>query len=118
MLAGAINHGRLDDCLGPFLANDLKNGTMTEEQGYEYLKSLWILIENRRTPVNGRIIVGGRGRRNPEEADVFLRIAMRVAKDCRFIEPQFTLRFDKDTPKDIWDAAMGEKMGLQVQIGG
>ncbi|MDR0399798.1 MAG: pyruvate formate lyase family protein, partial [Treponema sp.] len=63
LLSGVINYGRLDDCLGPFLARDLAAGTLTEEDAFDILKSLWTLIENRRTTVNGRIVVGGRGRR-------------------------------------------------------
>ncbi|MGG5372150.1 pyruvate formate lyase family protein [Enterococcus sp. AZ196] len=105
LLAGCINYGRLDDYLGPYLKHDLENGVITEEDAYEYLKSLWTLIENRRTTVNGRIIVGGYGRKNPEAADIFAKIAIKVTKDCKYVEPQFTLRFNKDTPEEIMDLA-------------
>lgn len=70
------------------------------------MKSLWTMIENRRTTVNGRVIVGGRGRKHPKEADIFLHIALQVAKECRYVEPQFTLRVDSETPEDVWDEAM------------
>ncbi|MEA5003209.1 MAG: pyruvate formate lyase family protein [Christensenella sp.] len=106
LLAGVINYGRLDDYMGPFLKHDLETGLITEEEAYEYVKSLWTMIENRRTTVNGRIIVGGRGRRNPEAADVFLHIAMKVAKNCRYVEPQFTLRITEDMSEQIWDEAL------------
>ena len=106
LLAGVINYGRLDDFLGPYLAADLEAGRITDEESYEYVKSLWTLIENRRTTVNGRIIVGGRGRKHPKEADVFLHYCMRVCKDTRYVEPQFTLRFTKDTSEQIWDEAL------------
>jgi pyruvate-formate lyase len=56
--------------------------------------------------VDGRIIVGGRGRKDPEAADMFTRLSMRVAKSLRYVEPQFTLRFDKNTPEDIFDSAL------------
>lgn len=105
LLAGCINYGRLDDYLGPYLQKDLQSGRITEDDAYDYLKSLWTLIENRRTTVNGRIIVGGYGRKNPEAADIFARIAMRVTKDCKYVEPQFTLRITKDTPEDIINMA-------------
>lgn len=105
LLAGCINYGRLDDYLGPYLQKDLAAGYITEDDAYCYLKSLWTLIENRRTTVNGRIIVGGYGRKNPEAADLFARLAMRVTKDCKYVEPQFTLRLTKDTPEDIIDMA-------------
>ena len=106
LLAGVINYGRLDDFLGPYLAADLREGRLTEDEAYRYIRSLWTLIENRRTTVNGRIIVGGRGRKHPEEADVFLHLAMKVARDCRYVEPQFTLRVDKSTSEQIWDEAL------------
>lgn len=72
LLAGVINYGRLDDFLGPYLAADLDAGRLNEEEAYRYVKSLWTLIENRRTTVNGRVIVGGKGRRYPKEADRFM----------------------------------------------
>ena len=106
LLAGVINYGRLDDYLGPFLARDLQSGRLTDEEAYRYTHSLWTMIENRRTTVNGRVIVGGKGRKHPKEADVFLHYAMKVAKNTRYVEPQFTLRFDKETSEEIWDEAL------------
>ena len=106
LLAGVINYGRLDDYLGPYMVADIEKGLITEADAYDYLYSLWTMIENRRTTVNGRIIVGGRGRKHPKEADQFLHIAMKVAKNSRYVEPQFTLRFDSDTSEEIWDEAL------------
>ena len=105
LVAGVINYGRMDDVLGPYLQRDLEDGLITEEEAYRYLKSLWKMIENRRTTVNGRIIVGGEGREHPEEGDTFARICLRVCRDTRYVEPQFTLRFSKNTPADIMDMA-------------
>ena len=101
-----INYGRLDDFLGPYLAADLDSGRMTEQEAYAYIKSLWTMIENRRTTVNGRVIVGGKGRKHPKEAERFLHIAMKVCKDCRYVEPQFTLRLTQDTTEEIWKEAL------------
>lgn len=103
--AGCINYGRMDVVLGPYLKNDIDKHIIDEDEAYRYLKSLWTLIENRRTTVNGRIIVGGYGRPDETSADLFTRIALRVCHDTRYVEPQFTLRFNKDTPADIMDAA-------------
>ncbi len=105
LVAGCINYGRLDVVLGPYLKRDIDAGVITEDDAYRYLKCLWTMIENRRTTVNGRIIVGGKGRPDVEAADLFCRIALRVCRDCRYVEPQFTLRFDTTTPDDIMDAA-------------
>lgn len=105
LCAGAINYGRLDDLFGSFLKQDLNQGIISEDDAYRYLKSLWKMIENRRTTVNGRIIVGGQGRADTQGSDLFTRICLRVCKDTRYVEPQFTLRFDHNTPKDIMDMA-------------
>lgn len=105
LMAGVINYGRLDDFLGVYLAADLDSGRLTEQEAYNYIRSLWQMIENRRTTVNGRIIIGGKGRKHPKEADRFLHIAMKVCRDCRLVEPQFTLRVDEDTSEEIWREA-------------
>lgn len=105
LCAGCINYGRMDIVLGPFLKSDIDAGVIDEDEAYRYLKSLWKMIENRRTTVNGRIIVGGKGREDVEACDLFTRICLKVCKDTRYVEPQFTLRFDSNTPKDIMDMA-------------
>ena len=106
ILAGIINYGRLDDVVGTFLKHDLDTGYITYDKAKEYVKCLWTMIENKRTTVNGRVIVGGRGRKDPEAADIFTRIALEVCHECRYVEPQFTLRIYEDTPEDIFDKAM------------
>ncbi len=105
LCAGCINYGRMDNVLGSYLKHDIDRGLITEEHAYRYLKSLWKLIENRRTTVNGRIIVGGYGRTDAQAGDLFTRICLRVCRDTRYVEPQFTLRFNHETPKDIMDMA-------------
>ena len=105
LVSGCINYGRLDVLLGDYLEADIRAGRITEDDAYRWLRGLWTMIENRRTTVNGRIIVGGHGRPNPEAADRLCRIALRVCRDCRYVEPQFTLRFCRETPADIMEAA-------------
>ena len=105
LCAGCINYGRLDIVLGPYLKRDIEQGVITRADAFRCVRSLWTLIENRRTTVNGRIIVGGQGREDPEAADLFCRICLEVCRSTRYVEPQFTLRFDHTTPKDILDLA-------------
>lgn len=106
LLAGVINYGRIDDVLGIYLKNDLDNGVITYNDAKRMVASLWLLIENKRTTVNGRIIIGGRGRRNPEASDIFGRICLEVCRECRYVEPQFTFRLYEDTPEDMIKSAM------------
>lgn len=105
LCAGVINYGRMDVVLAPYLKRDIDNGLIDEDEAYKYIKSLWLLIENRRTTVNGRIIVGGYGREDEEACDLFAKICLRVCKDTRYVEPQFTLRLTDHTPEYIKEMA-------------
>ena len=105
LCAGCINYGRLDTVLGPYLKRDLETGILTWEEAHDVVYSLWTMIENRRTTVNGRVIVGGQGRPDPEAADLFARLCLEVCRETRYVEPQFTLRFDHTTPKELLDMA-------------
>lgn len=106
LLASVVNYGRMDDYLGGLLVSDLKRGRLTQEQAKEYIKSLFKLIEARKTTVNGRVIIGGKGRSNPDKADVFCKLAIQAVKENRDTEPQFTLRIFEGMNENIYDAAL------------
>lgn len=105
-LAGVVNFGRMDDYLGDYLAADLDNHVLTEEEAIAYIQSQWRLIEVKRTNVNGRVIVGGLGRRNPANADVFCRLAIEATRRAKLVEPQFTLRIYTGMDPSIYKAAL------------
>lgn len=105
-LAGVVNFGRMDDYLGTYLVADLELGAITEEEAIRYIKSQWQLIEVKRTNVNGRVVVGGKGRRNEKNADVFCRLAIEATRQARLVEPQFTLRIYDGMDTAIYDAAL------------
>jgi pyruvate-formate lyase len=87
------NYGRMDVWLGDFLASDLASGILNEEEALTLLQSLWRLIGARNTIVHSRIIIGGRGRRNEQNADKFALLAMEASRTVNVIEPQLSLRF-------------------------
>lgn len=105
-LAGVVNFGRMDDYLGDYLVADLKNGVLSEQEAIELIESQWRLIEVKRTNVNGRVIVGGKGRRNEKNADVFCKLAIEATKRARLVEPQFTLRFYDGMDPEIFQKAL------------
>ncbi len=105
-MAGVVNYGRMDDYLGDYLVNDLTSGHLSEEEAIELILSQWRLIEVKRTNVNGRVIVGGRGRRNEKNADVFCKLAIEATKRAQMVEPQFTLRFYDGMDPEIFEKAM------------
>ena len=105
-LAGVVNYGRMDDYLGDYLVSDLENNVITKEEAIEYIESQFRLIEVKRTNVNGRVIVGGKGRRNPKNADVFCKLSIEAVRRAKLVEPQFTLRIYEGMDKEIYNDAL------------
>jgi pyruvate-formate lyase len=82
----------MDTYLGPLFARDIDSGALSGEQALEIVVSLWRLIVVRRSIFNGRVIVGGMGRKDEASADRFASAAIEATRRVREIEPQLTLR--------------------------
>ncbi|HET7375158.1 MAG TPA: pyruvate formate lyase family protein, partial [Anaerolineae bacterium] len=93
LISGTVNYGRMDVYLGDFYATDLKSGCLTEAEALALTQSMWRLIAARKTVFNGRVFIGGVGRRNEANADLFALLAMEATRTVVEIEPQLTLRF-------------------------
>jgi pyruvate-formate lyase len=93
LISSVVNYGRMDVYLGDFYVHDIETGVLNEEKAVRLLCSLWKLIADRNIVFNGRIIVGGRGRRNEANADRFTLAAMEASRLVIETEPQLTLRF-------------------------
>lgn len=106
LCAGVVNYGRMDDYLGDLLVADLQAGRLTERQAIDFIRSHYRLIEARKTTVNGRVVVGGKGRRNPKNADVYCRLAIQAVEENGDTEPQFTLRIYDGMDSAIWQQAL------------
>lgn len=106
LMAGVVNYGRIDDLFGPFLVNDLKNGVYNENEAVDIIASYFKLIEARRTTVNGRVIVGGLGRRHSKEADVFCLLSMDAVLKNKDTEPQYTLRIYEGMDSRVYQKAL------------
>ena len=85
---------RLDVSLGDFFARDIDAGRITEEQATEMLVALWRMFSENGADALCRIVLGGKGRRNPANADRFCMAAMEATRRHRRVTPQLTLRFD------------------------
>ncbi len=106
LMAPLIEFGRLDEWAGDLYALDLDSGRLTEEEAVELICSFFRLIDHLDCETDGRVIVGGCGRRNIVNADRFCLPAIEACKRVREVLPQFTLRFNTDTPPAVWDAAL------------
>lgn len=106
LCAGVVNYGRMDDYLGDLLVADLEAERITERQAINYIRSHYRLIEARKTTVNGRVVIGGLGRRNPETADVYCKLSIQAVRENKDTEPQFTLRIYKGMNQDVYNDAL------------
>ena len=102
LMTPAIEYGRLDEYIGDLYVQDVETGRLTEEEAVELTKSFFRLIDHLDCETDGRIIVGGYGRRNTKNADKMCLVAIEACRQVREVLPQFTLRFNKYTPKAVW----------------
>jgi len=105
LMTPAIEYGRLDEYIGDLYVSDIEEGRLTEDEAVELTKSFFRLIDHLDCETDGRIIVGGYGRRNPENADRMCLVAIEACRQVKEVLPQFTLRFNKDTPAKVWQAS-------------
>lgn len=89
--AGVRDFGRMDVYFGDFYAQDLERGVITQEDARTLLHSFYQMMRQTDTR-DGRIILGGLERRNPEHADCFALLAMETAMLDRELKPQLSLR--------------------------
>jgi len=106
LMAPLIEFGRLDVYAGDLYAHDVDEGIISEEEAVQLLESFFRLIDHLDCETDGRVIVGGYGRRNPGTADRMCLAAMEACRRVKEVLPQFTLRFNAQTPKPVWDAAL------------
>jgi pyruvate-formate lyase len=87
---------RMDGALGDFFARDIDEGQLSEEEATELVLGLWRAWGKHGDPAVCRVVIGGRGRRNPETADRFCLAAMEATRRHHWRIPQLTLRFHAD----------------------
>lgn len=103
-----LEFGRMDIYMGDLYAKDIDAGVITEQEALDMLISFYRLIDSLDCEMDGRVIIGGYGRRNPETADRFCLLAIEASRVYREVLPQFTLRFNHETPKAVMEAAKRE----------
>ena len=106
LLSGSMNYGRMDVCLGDYLARDLEEERLTAAEAQDMVTSFWRLIAERNTTWNGRIILGGRGRRNERNADAFALLAMEATRLVPGSDPQLTLRWHAGMDESLMEKAL------------
>ncbi|MCQ5126508.1 pyruvate formate lyase family protein [Blautia producta] len=69
MIDGAREWGRMDDYLALYYTEDLAKGVIDAEEASRLLTSFWQLMIVKEQVTGDRVIIGGLGRKYPEQAD-------------------------------------------------
>ncbi|MBR6165925.1 MAG: hypothetical protein IKQ45_08380 [Clostridia bacterium] len=99
-MTGGRDFGRMDVYLGDLYARDLDSGALTEEEAIGLLLSFYRLMRDTDSR-DGRIVMGGLGRRNPENADRVSLAIMKAGMRFRELKPEFSLRMYKGLSEDV-----------------
>ena len=104
-MTGGRDFGRMDVYLGDLYARDMDNGNLSEEDAISLLLSFYRLMNDTDTR-DGRIVMSGLGRRNPENADRVSLAIMKAGMRFRELKPEFSLRVYKGLSKEVMDLAL------------
>ncbi len=103
-MTGGRDFGRMDVYLGDWYVRDLDSGAMTEEEAVQLLLSFYRLMRDTDSR-DGRIVMGGLGRRNPENADRVSLAIMEAGMRFRELKPEFSLRMYPGLSEEVRDLA-------------
>lgn len=99
LVSRAENYGRLDVVLGDYLASDLETGVLSEESATDLMCHFWQTLSHIGGPHDSRLLIGGRGRENEKNADLFALYAIEATIRTHDIKPVLTLRwYDGQNP--------------------
>ena len=104
--SGSINYGRIDEYLGDIYQNDLVNGKISKAEAEELFVSLFKMMESNHRVWDTRAIVGGKGRRNEQNANQMALVIMDAVNTYHSIVPQLTLRFYKGQDSTLYNKAI------------
>jgi pyruvate-formate lyase len=105
LISGSFNFGRMDTYLAKYYVKDVDSGDLSEEEALKLLIGMWRIMIARNKPYDTRVVIGGEGRTNVKDGDRFSLLAMKASMETMDVTPQLTLRFSKNTPKEIMDMA-------------
>jgi pyruvate-formate lyase len=106
VISDIMNYGRMDVFLGDLFCTDIDSGAMSEEEGIEYLSSLWRQFIRVGKIHDCRVIIGGAGRRNEKNADRLAIAIMEVSRRMKEVVPQLTLRYYTGMNEKVFEKAL------------
>jgi formate C-acetyltransferase len=114
-----ITFGRVDQYLGDFLENDLKNGTITEEYAQELLDLFYLKVAEMNKPwsygatqsapgyTSGQMMcMGGVDKDGNDASNKVTYMMLQSMARLVLHDPPQSLRIHKNTPPELWEAAI------------
>jgi len=108
---GTATIGRLDQYFYPFYKADLENGRITPELAKEYLRDLWVRINDTAsgdTLIN--VMLGGSDGKGNDQSNELSLLMMDVHMEVRRTEPHINVRFHKNVNEEFY------KKSLELQL--
>ena len=104
--------GRVDQYLYPLYRQDVEQGAITTEEARELLSCLWIkYFENMGAQAgvsaHQHLTLGGVKPDGSDASNEITRLCLEVTEDLRLHRPQVGLRWNRNTPKDLLETAVG-----------
>ncbi len=122
-----ISYGRLDLYVGKYLDADLEAGRITREQAQELMdlfmlkvaecNKVWSELKTRSGPgyTSGQLItIGGMHKDGSDSTNLATYLVLQSSARLKLHNPPVALRVHKDTPNDLWEAALE----TNKQVGG
>lgn len=103
--------GRFDQYLWPYLASDLRDGRLTEEQALALLEEFFLAL-NRDSDLypgiqqgdNGQsLMLGGVTPAGEPAFNLLSSLCLRASKELKLIDPKINLRVNHNTPLEIFE---------------
>lgn len=101
-----MNYGRMDDYLAPLYEADKKAGRITDEEVISVILGLYKHFKEIDKVHDCRVIIGGVGRKHPQEADRLAMLIMEASRRFKETVPQLTLRYYKGMSPEVFKKAM------------
>ncbi len=106
VISDLMNHGRMDVFLGDLYVDDLKHERIDEETAIAYITQLYKHYKFIGKIHDTRVVIGGKGRRNEENADQLAMVIMETSRRFKDVVPQLTLRYYKGMNELVFEKAL------------
>lgn len=103
--SGSMSFGRMDQLFGPYYLEEVKNGTINEEEA-QLLIHAWRMKVAGLVQAFQNVTIGGCDEKGNFAGNPVTLMFLRSAMDYRFDQPLLSMRCTKEMPDEYWETAM------------